>query len=397
MKYSFRTYVAIISFMMVLAQMAADLYLPALPDMALALHSNIVTLEKTMFFYTVGYLLGALFYGPLSDRIGRRKVIFISLVICIIGSIFCVNATTITAVFIGRIIQGLGFGGVNLLARTMIKDISKDLKQMTIAGMVFNMFWAVGIALSPCIGGYIVTYLGWQAEFIILIVYAIAVLLLGIFVLDETNLSRLTTSFITVGNDYLQVFLSGRYLLYAFSSAAGFGLLLAYLTASPAILMIKLHLSATQYGYTNILLAVGIICGSVLNRHLAKTYSIDSLIFAGGIIVTLIGLFYLVCGYYNWLNVFLIILPMFIFGVGLLLVLPNTSNGAVGMFGKIAGSAAAAFTFIQMLGGSSGSALVTMVHHENQIALGAIMILFGSIIILAARKLLQSELVLVKA
>ena len=149
MKYSFRTYVAIISFIMVLAQMAADVYLPALPDMALALHSNIVTLEKTMFFYTVGYLLGALFYGPLSDRIGRRKVIFISLVICIIGSIFCVNATTITAIFIGRIIQGLGFGGVNLLARTMIKDISKDLKQMTIAGMVFNMFWAVGIALSP--------------------------------------------------------------------------------------------------------------------------------------------------------------------------------------------------------------------------------------------------------
>lgn len=396
MKYTFNFYVSIISVLIILSQMAADLYLPAIPEMARVFNSEISSLEFTMFFYTVGYLSGALYYGPLSDRIGRKQAIIIALIICIIGSIICITSKSLTELFIGRIIQGLGFGGINLLARTMVKDVSKNISEMVKAGMIFNMFWALGIALSPCIGGYVVHYFGWKAEFTILILYASVLLFVCYYILDETNHSKSTTPIKNVLNDYKQVFCNKRYIMYAASSASGFSLLIAYLTYSPNLFMKLLHLTPTQYGYTNFLLALGILTGSILNGILAKKNSLDKLIGLGAKIIFIVGVIYLVTGYLGLISVSLIIGLMFVFGVGLLFILPNTSNGAISMFGKIAGSAAAAFTFIQMLGGSLGSAIISNIHCNSQLPLGVIFLVSSSIILSCVHYLKKSKLVMVK-
>lgn len=388
MKFSFKFYITIISMLMILAQMAADLYLPAMVQMSKVFATDISSMQFTMFCYTIGYLSGALYYGPLSDRIGRKKALCLSLLICMTGSILCVTATTITQIFIGRVIQGLGFGGVNSLARTMIKDVSPDSNSMVKAATILNLFWAVSIAVSPFIGGYIVEYLGWRAEFITLLSFAVLLLLTCYYVLDETNLNRQTTSILTVQKDYKQVFSNKHYLMYAGSSASGFCLLIAYLTYSPDLLIVNLHLTPAEYGYTNILLALGMLLGCLLNGKLAKRKNIDSLIGIGAIIIIIVGAIYSICAMLNCTSVLLVIVPMFIFGAGLLFVLPNTSNGAVSMFSKIAGSAGAAFTFIQMIGGSTGSLLASAIHTQNQLPLGILFIIFG-LIIFSCSKLLQ--------
>ena len=392
MKYSFKFYVIVISLLIIFAQMAADLYLPTMPIMTKVFHTTMENIQLTMFCYTIGYLMGALYYGPLSDRIGRRKTLLISLGICLIGSIFCIYAHSLSQMFMGRIIQGLGFGGINSLGRTMVKDISRDLKQMVTAGMYFNMFWALGIALSPCLGGYILKYFGWQAEFEILFGLGIILLLFCFFILDETNHNQIKTPIINVFHDYQQIFTTPRYVLYAACSASGFCMLIAYLTYAPHLFMVELHLSATQFGYTNMLLASGIFCGSLCNGLLAKKFKIDTLIGIGGAITLTVGGIYLVCGYLHLINLALLTIPMFIFGFGLLFILPNTSSGAVGMFKHIAGSAGAAFTFVQMVGGSSGSILISLFNSSsNQLPIGIIFISFAGLILIFSSILRRSE------
>ena len=391
MKHSFKFYVTTISLLIIFAQMAADLYLPAIPVMTKVFHTTIDNIQLTMFCYTIGYLLGALYYGPLSDRIGRRKSILISLLICILGSVVCITAHSLIQVFIGRVIQGLGFGGINSMGRTMVKDVSRDLTQMVTAGMYFNMFWALGIALSPCFGGYILQYFGWQAEFITLLGLGIILFVFCYFILDETNQQRMNTPITKVFADYRQILTTPRYVLYAASSASAYCMLLAYLTYAPHVFMLELHLNATQFGYTNLLLGSGILCGTFANGLLARKFKLDRLIGAGAGIILVVGVIYLVCGYLHFINLLILILPMFCFGFGLLFILPNTSSCAVAMFKRMAGAAAATFTFVQMIGGSCGSMLISLSKENNQLPLGIIFIIFASIIYILARILCNSK------
>ena len=111
-----------ILFFLALPQFAIDLYLPSLPSMVHVLHSNISTVQLTVSLYMVGIAASTLFYGPISDSVGRKPVIIFASVIAVLGSLLCALSQTIDVLLIGRFIQGLGMGFGAGLSRAVLRD-----------------------------------------------------------------------------------------------------------------------------------------------------------------------------------------------------------------------------------------------------------------------------------
>ncbi len=170
-----------------LPQMSTDIYLPSMPAMASYFHTNISMVQYTIFFYTVGFSLGALFFGPISDRIGRKPVILWSLLIAAIGSLIALIATSLNILFIARFIQGVALVGVGSTMRAVTKDVCPDKQEMARFGAVLGIVIPIAASIAPVIGGYIEHYFNWRVSFGFLLVYILVFLVYTIKALPETN------------------------------------------------------------------------------------------------------------------------------------------------------------------------------------------------------------------
>ena len=113
-----------------LPQMSTDIYLPSMPSMATYFGTSLSMVQYTIFFYTVGFSIGALFFGPISDRIGRRPVILWSLGLAAIGCLVAMISTNLEILFASRLLQGVALVGVGSTMRAVTKDICTDKEEM---------------------------------------------------------------------------------------------------------------------------------------------------------------------------------------------------------------------------------------------------------------------------
>ncbi len=109
-----------------LSQMGSDIYSPSVPAIAQALHTHLGLVQWTMAIYMLGVALSLLFYGPLSDSIGRKKPLIIGLSLVLLGNVICLLSRNINTLLIGRFVQGCGAGACAGLWRAIFRDVFKD-------------------------------------------------------------------------------------------------------------------------------------------------------------------------------------------------------------------------------------------------------------------------------
>ncbi|WP_440993888.1 MFS transporter [Cysteiniphilum litorale] len=102
--------------------MASDMYVPSLPSMSHALSASSSMARLTIGAFLVALAFSQLFYDPASDKMGRKKIIYIGAIIYLVGSIFCMFAWSIDTLIVGRIIQGVGTGALLPLSRVIVQD-----------------------------------------------------------------------------------------------------------------------------------------------------------------------------------------------------------------------------------------------------------------------------------
>lgn len=144
------------------AAIEIELSLPSFPDMARAFSVSEEVIEGTISLNFLGFCLAALFYGPLTDRFGRRPILLLATVLFLIGSLSCALASSIEMILFSRFIQGLGAAGSFVIVFTMISDAYKDNEAMYWIGLL-NAIVTATMALSPILGGYLNVYFGWNA------------------------------------------------------------------------------------------------------------------------------------------------------------------------------------------------------------------------------------------
>src|SRR6478736_2295380 len=178
--------ILILGLLTAIGPFSIDMYLPAFPDIAMNLHTTVarVTLSLSSFF--IGISFGQLLYGPLLERFGRKKPLYIGLCVYLLASIGCALAASVNALIVLRLLQALG-GCVGMVAaRAMVRDLF-EVKENAKIFSTLMLVVAVSPIIAPTLGGYITSLLGWQYVFVMLIIVDLIVIISAYFLLPESK------------------------------------------------------------------------------------------------------------------------------------------------------------------------------------------------------------------
>ncbi len=181
--------ILILASLTALAPFAIDTYLPAFEVMEDDLATNSNFIQQTLTFYLVPYTIMTIFHGAISDSIGRIKTIKYGMSLFIFGSIGCVFATSIEMLWISRLIQGVGAGAGNVVARAMVRDLYSGATAQKVMATI-QIIFGIAPAIAPMVGGLLLG-ISWQAIFIFLIIYSVLITIFSVNFLPEPLVSRI--------------------------------------------------------------------------------------------------------------------------------------------------------------------------------------------------------------
>ena len=332
-----------------LGPFSIDMYLPGFSGIAKDLHTTVAKVSMSLSSYFIGISAGQLLYGPLLDRFGRKKPLFIGLLVYILASLGCVYVTDIDAFIFLRFIQAIGSCAATVASVAMVRDLFpvKDIPK------VFSLLMLVlGLSpmLAPTIGGYVTEDYGWHTVFFILMCMGIAILIAAQVGLPnsfkpDTSISLKPKPII---NNFLKVLKEPQFYTYAFTGSIAFSGLFTYVAASPIIFMDIYHVDAKTYGWIFAFMSVSFIGSSQLNSILLKRFSSEQMIFAALIAQSVISIVFLILALNNLLGLYQTIIMLFLFLGCLGISNPNTAGLTMAPFAKNAGSASALMGAIQL-------------------------------------------------
>ncbi|WP_423063699.1 MFS transporter [Candidiatus Paracoxiella cheracis] len=252
-----------------LPQLAIDLYLPSLPVMLLSMHTSSLLLQLTLTVYIFFLGLSQLIYGPLSDQFGRKPILLMGVLIFSVGSLSAAFSISIYTLLISRAIQGLGMGcGFTIGSAIIVESFSgKELIKMTTYS---SMVYSLSPILAPVFGGYIQHYLGWQANFLIMSVLAITLLLAIYVFVPETNRHLKSTALNRKNliNTYAHMIKSIVFLGYIGILTLIFGIMVTFNVVGPFLMQNKFNISALIYGKFLFLVGGSYFLGTVFSSQL---------------------------------------------------------------------------------------------------------------------------------
>lgn len=342
-----------------LGPFSIDMYLPGFSAIAKDLDTTVNNVSLSLSSYFIGISAGQLLYGPLLDRFGRKKPLYIGLLVYILASLCCVFVTDIDSFIILRFIQAVGSCAASVAAMTMVRDLF-PVKETPKVFAKLMLVLGLSPMLAPTIGGYVTADFGWHAVFIILTLMGVAILAAVKFALPsnykpDTSISLKPKPIIS---NFLMVLKEPQFYTYAFTGAVAFAGLFTYVAGSPMIFMDIYKVDEKTYGWIFALLSVSFIGSSQLNSMLLRKYTSEQLIRAALISQSIISVVFLVGVMNDAFNLYGIIAMFFLFLSCLGLASPNTAGLSLAPFAKNAGSASALMGAVQMILGSVASIAV---------------------------------------
>jgi len=340
------------------APLAIDMYLPALPEMAMALGSDSGGAQLTIASYFVGMGLGQLIYGPLTDRFGRRPPLFVGVGLFLLASLACALAQTLPQMVALRFVQALGGCAGMVVARAVVRDVAHLRDPVRLMGRLM-LIMGVAPILAPFMGGLLSAWQGWRAIFIFLALFAAAALLLVALLLPETHAPerRLRQRPRAIMAAYAALLADGRFLRPALAAGCAIAGMFAYIAGSPAVFMEVHGIAPGQYGIWFGINAAGIIAGSQLSGWLAERWGREVL-FTRMLRAMAVAALGLVMATWLGQGFAVIFLCLFAYIAMLGVVLPLGTVLGMAHFAALAGTASALLGTLQFgLGGLAGAVL----------------------------------------
>ncbi len=352
------------------------IYLPSVPTMAQNLHASVRSVELTLTVYMLTFSLSQLVYGPLSDQFGRKPIIIFGLVLYIIFSIVSARAANIKILLFSRALEGLGAGGVTVLARAAVNDLFTG-KALTKGLSYTSIAASLGVMLSPSVGSYLQIYFGWRSNFYFLAFTSLIFLAITLLWFKESKppIKQEKSLLSMTLKRYKEVLSNKEYLLLALGGGLCFGGSAAYYVASPIIYQHVLHVSPTTYAHFFILTSSCYIIGGLMNNWFFQ-YERARLI-TGSILILIAPASMIILGIFKALTVLHILLPMalYMFAIGILF--PTTMIVSMRLLKPLAGTAAAVNGCSQIFASALGTAIVAHLPQNNQIPMALVLLLFA--------------------
>ncbi len=356
------------------APITIDLYLPALPVMTADLMTNTESMQLTLSVYMVGFALAQTFFGPISDRFGRKPTILIGTSVYLIASVACALATSVEQLIIFRLFQSIGAAAAPVVARAVVRDMfTREEAAKTYA--VVTTVTAIAPVVAPVLGGVIVVWLGWRANFWVLTGFGTTAMLLVIFLLPETNRvpDPSATRFNRMLINFATMLRNRAYLGYLLTVMGTFGGLFAYLIGASFVLVGELGMTELEFGLSFSGASVGFMGGAFLGSRIVRRLGIERMCLIGTAFTALAGTLILSLIWGGTVTAASVMIPTVIYFFGMGLSQPNIQAGAISPFPHMAGAAASLLGLAQYVSAGIFSIVIGIFAFDPTLLLATVM------------------------
>jgi Bcr/CflA subfamily drug resistance transporter len=327
-----------------------DMTIPSLPAIASSLHTSEGLAQTSLTICLAGVGLSQLFYGPLSDAYGRKKILLTGFTICLMGNIASGVAASDSIFLISRFLAGIGAGAGTVIARAMARDMFQK-SQLTKVLSYLSMSTTVSPAIAPLLGGYLQSYLGWRYVFLLLSIITLFSIITIFLFITETNNNEPIVNGInwkkTLDN-YFNLIIDPWFLGYSLISALSFTTGIIYYIVSPFIFQREVGISPDQNGWIYILVAISYFLGSFITSKVTEIIADEKIILIGIHCCAISAVCMVILGisYHNLLS---IIIPISFSIIGCGIITPVANKQGLNPYPDMAGTASALLSATRML------------------------------------------------
>lgn len=355
-------FIVMMASLMSVTAITIDALLPALgvisDDLQIASRNHAQYLISGIF---AGLAVGQLMAGPLSDALGRKRVLFVGIALYLVGTIVAYTAQSLEMILLGRFIQGVGAAGPQISAVSIVRDKFAGRQMARLMSIVMMVFMAVP-ALAPSLGQAVMFATDWRGIFILYFVYALIVGTWIFFRLEETlpKEKRIPFHVKNIVAGFREVFTTRRSMFYMICMGICFGSLIGYLNSSQQIFQDQFgagSMFAVYFGVLAAVLAVASMTNSRIVVRFGMRY-IAARAFAGIAVSSIVFLaIHAFVDIELWMFMTYAACLFFCFG----LTFGNLNALAMEPMGHVAGIAAAVIGFVSsILSMTIGSAIGQM-------------------------------------
>jgi DHA1 family bicyclomycin/chloramphenicol resistance-like MFS transporter len=359
--------------------LSLSMHVPTIPKIAAALDTDYATVQLTVSLYLLCFAVAQLFVGPLSDRLGRRPVLFGGLSLYIVAGIVAAFAPTIEVLIVARLFQACGGCAAIVVPRAVVQDTHHGADAARVMAFV-AMLQSTAPSAAPVIGGALDALIGWRATFGFLAMYGAVLMSVAAFRLQETRPLGADGRVATWGeifSRYGRLLRSRRYIGYTIAFAFGTSGFFGFLAVGPGYLIDELGLTIFQFSLALMSVTVQFVIGSFVASRLVIRFGIDRTLAIGATVQIAAATALLLLALTPTRSVAALLVPMWFYAFSNGFIFPNAMAGATGVDRRIAGAAASFLGFVQlgigsMLAGSIGSLPPT-----SAIPLGVALMIFA--------------------
>jgi DHA1 family bicyclomycin/chloramphenicol resistance-like MFS transporter len=330
------------------AALSIDMYLPALPRIGRDFHAATGAAQATLSSFFLGLAIGQFFYGPASDRWGRRGPLFAGVILYAVASVGCALAPSLTFLIGARFLQALGGCAGQVIARAVVRD---KFGHRQSARILSQLMLVMGLApiLAPLAGGALLSVGSWRAIFWIMAAFGVIVGVWMFFALAETRSAETAAKARAEHplTSYLGLLKNRALIGYTLAGAFNGGALFAYIAASPGLLITTYHIPTGLFGVVFGLNAVGLIGMSQVNAHLLHRHSPEFIVARSRAASILFAVVLALDAYTGFGGMWGVLIPLFAVVSSFGLVGANTQASAMSIDPHRAGSISA------VMGGAS--------------------------------------------
>jgi DHA1 family bicyclomycin/chloramphenicol resistance-like MFS transporter len=369
---------------------STDLYLPSLPGLRSDLGITGAEAQLTLSVFIIAFGMAQLFWGPISDRFGRRPALIAGISLYMLATIACMAAPSIEYLVAARFVQGIGACSGQVMARAIVRDLYEPAEGARIMAYMMLLFLLAPL-FGPLIGGYLTVWLGWRANFAFLLVFGVCVMAATVFLLGETNRKRdpaATSVARFLGNSRI-IWANRTFVGYTLCVTFSYCGVFTFLSAFPFVLKDVFDVPVEQFGWWFMAAVSGNVVGATLCSRLTRRIALADLQLLAGVISAIGGIAIFLLSGNGSTQPLALIAPMIVYLVGHGITTPVCLAAAVGPFPTMAGTASGLLGLTQLLLASAVGQIVLHSYDGTTRALATGVGTFGVAVLLGRLLLIR--------
>lgn len=339
--------------------LALSIHVQSIPTISQDFNTSYAVAQLTVSIFLIVFATSQLFIGPLSDKIGRRPVIFSGLILLGIASLGATFAPSIELLIIARILQALGGCATLVVPRAIVQDVYEGNEAARMMALV-AMIQSIAPLTAPIIGGVLDAIFGWRSIFAFLTLFTCLLGLWTLVVLKETRPLENdgnTASWSDIFVRYGRLLSSRIYVGYTLAFAAGTSGFFGFLAVGPSLIIENMGLAPILFSILLMLITLQFPAGNYVASKMISFISINHTLLWGAILGIGASIMFLILSPLT--SLWAILFPMILYAFSNGIIFPNAMAGAASVDRRIAGTAASFAGFCQLGTGAIVALLIS--------------------------------------